>query len=81
MFDYEACQRIITQCNNRGVKVAWFGRKDFLNFTSTHRHWQYEGFMGAEKHDKGDLSKTIAMQQNLCDVPLYHTMTWTEEDF
>jgi hypothetical protein len=21
------------------------------------------------------------MQKNLCDLPLYHTMTWTEIDF
>ena len=81
MFDQEAVQRIVTSCNNKGVKVAWFGRPGFLNFTSTHRHWQYEAFMGAEKEDKPDLSKTTAMQKNLCDLPLYHTMTWTEEDF
>ena len=37
--------------------------------------------MGAVKEEKPDLSNTTKMQANLCDVPLYHTMTWTEEDF
>ena len=28
-------------CISRGVKTAWFGRKEWAGFTSTHLHWQY----------------------------------------
>lgn len=74
-FGPEAVARVVGALNDRGVKVAWFGRPEFLNFTSTFRHWEYTGV------DCGELEQTARVQQNLVDVGLYHTMTWTNQDF
>lgn len=91
LFDLNACDRIVAKLNNLGVKVAWFGRPAFLNFTSTHRHWSYATQSTTPSPSSSsslltttkvlDLPMTTAMQERLCDIALYHTLTWTESDF
>jgi len=56
---------------NRGVANAWFG-SDWNGFTSTYKHWKYTN-VGSERTD--DFLDT------LIDIPLYHTSSWSDEDF
>jgi len=58
---------------DRGVKLAWFGCEKVNGFTSTHKHWQYV--------PTGELDQTNLLLHNLFDIPLYHTMSWTNQDF
>lgn len=57
----------------RGVACAWFGREQWLGFTSNYNHWNYckkEALSGADELLKG-----------LFDMPLYHTNKWEGSDF
>jgi len=71
--DYTMLQQYQRNTLARGVKLAWFGCDDVAGFTSTHKHWQYV--------PSGDLSQTDLLLHNLFDLPLYHTMSWSDDDF
>jgi len=70
--DYPSLESFKRNCGERGVKVAWFGAKEVAGFTSCHRHWSYVG----EK----ERPATEALLSCLFDIPLYHTMSWKEEE-
>jgi len=74
-FPYACISRVVDRCVSHGLKMAWFGRDRWQGFTSTAKHWQYMGF------DAKSLTKTFEVLDKLCDVPLYHTNSWDDEDF
>jgi len=55
----------------RGVGNAWFG-SDWTGFTSTYKHWKYTNASSERTDDFLD---------TLIDIPLYHTASWSNEDF
>jgi len=71
--NYDSLQEYQRSTLERGVKLAWFGCKTVNGFTSTHKHWQYV--------HSSNLNQTDLLLHNLFDLPLYHTMTWGDEDF
>ena len=93
-FDSAAMAEYVRVCGERGVPVAWFGRPNPVGFTSTLSHWEYvydnkpEGEAPDEAHMAdaeeglfGRCQETGRLQRTLCDVPLYHTSSWSDEDF
>jgi len=71
--NYDCLQEYQRKTLERGVKLAWFGCTDVNGFTSTHKHWRYV--------PSCDLNKTDLLLHNLFDLPLYHTMSWDDQDF
>lgn len=67
-----AIERVVDRAQQHGVPMAWFGRDQWLGFTSTARHWAYAGAQ--------QVPNTEAILSTLLDVPLYHTSGWDEED-
>ena len=70
------------------MRVAWFGAKDVAGFTSCHRHWSYVG-RKERPATEALLTWCDFGQKKLCifvfllslfDIPLYHTMSWKEDD-
>jgi len=71
---YSQLEAFHRACKERGVRLAWFGGKAVAGFTSTHHHWSYA------KGDTMVLPETSSLLPCLFDIPLYHTMSWTEAD-
>ena len=75
------------RCVERGVKVAWFGAKEVSGFTSCHRHWSY---VGRKERPATEALLTwcdffhklllMFLLPSLFDIPLYHTMSWKDEE-
>ena len=85
-FDYAQMEQFSSLCVERGISLAWFGRKQPSGFTSTINHWRYifdnrppdvDNVTDADTH----LAVTLETQRCLFDVPLYHTSSWTDDDF
>ena len=76
-YSFADMERFCGLCKARGVPVAWFGRGQWLGFTSTAKHWEYSR--------SGDepvcLPQTEQVLKCLVDLPLYHTATWQDQDF
>ena len=68
-----AIEQVVSRAKAHGVPMAWFGRREWMGFTSTSRHWAYAG---AQK-----LPHTQGVLFTLLDLPLYHTSGWQASDF
>lgn len=74
-FDPLRMDKFIGLCKARGVPLAWFGRQQWLGFTSTATHWEYAN------QSKPSLPQTEEVLRCLVDLPLYHTSPWADKDF
>ncbi|MEC8736499.1 MAG: aminotransferase class I/II-fold pyridoxal phosphate-dependent enzyme [Candidatus Thermoplasmatota archaeon] len=63
----ERIVEILKNCENKGLKIKWFGAPKAIGFTSTYRHWTYL--------DNKDLSRTDQLLAKLCDIRLPSTLT------
>ena len=89
-FDQAQMARFVALAQARGLSVSWFGRPEPAGFTSNIQHW---GYIFDNKPAEGtdtkpsltaadpELPQTLEVMQTLCDVPLYHTSTWSDSDF
>ena len=80
---YEILEKFSNVLAMHGITNAWFGRKTFLGFTSTFKHWRYvcNNQRIPTEVDDSILSGTNTMLSTFFDIPLYHTSSWREEDF
>jgi len=86
-FQEQQLGRFVELALSRGLSVSWFGRPEPAGFTSNIRHWGYifdnKPISGEDALTTADpeLPKTLEVMRTLCDVPLYHTSTWSDGDF
>merc|ERR1711924_106155 len=75
--------RVVKECRAQGVQIAWFGRSHWEGFTSTSRHWKYVDAQNDHPTDRqhDHLKLTQELLRTLCDIPLYHTSSWNDNDF
>jgi len=73
---YEKCRRFSDLLAKNGVTHAWFGRKEYVGFTSTYKHWKH-----SHDPEKDILEQTDELLDTFFDIPLYHTLDWSDDDF
>ena len=66
-FPAERIVEILKKCENKGLKIKWFGAQNAIGFTSTYKHWTYI--------NNEDLSQTDKLLAKLCDIRLPSTLT------
>jgi dTDP-4-amino-4,6-dideoxygalactose transaminase len=68
---YDCMQKFVSECDQRGVRIKWFGRHEPEGYTSTYESWQY--FSGIP-----ELPQTKHVLEHMCDMRF--PLTFTNQD-
>ncbi|MGD8262861.1 MAG: aminotransferase class I/II-fold pyridoxal phosphate-dependent enzyme [Desulfobacterales bacterium] len=65
---YDQMERFLEACDQRGVRIKWFGWKEPRGYTSTYESWQYFSALP-------DLPQTKRILDHMCDMRIPLTFT------
>ncbi len=65
---YDQMERFLAECDQRGVRIKWFGWKESRGYTSTFESWLYFS-------EIPDLPQTKSVLEHMCDMRIQLTFT------